>query len=81
MLSTTDSDSLRFLFGVVETEPPYRCRSLELDAVAMDFGFWERRDLLEEYRRRLEADDWSEQGEQAMHEVSLPAWYLRRGGA
>lgn len=67
-----------FLFAVVETNPPYRCRAISLDSEALGIGFDTRERLLSEYVHRLNSDDWSDPDEIELVTVSLPSWFLRK---
>lgn len=67
-----------FLFAVVETNPPYRCRAISLDSESLGIGFDTRERLLSEYVRRLNNDDWSDPDEGELVTVSLPSWFLKK---
>lgn len=67
-----------FLFAVVETSPPFRCRAFSLDSEAIGIGFDTRERLLADYRRRYAENDWSEIDEHELVTVSLPGWFLRK---
>ena len=67
-----------FLFIVVETSQPFRCRCFSLDFDALDCGDFLVGKLLDEYRRRSESGDWSEPNEDKLVPVSLPDWYMRK---
>lgn len=49
-----------FVFVAIETDPPYRCRCYYLDDDLVNEGAYEITRLLDEYDRRLAANDWLE---------------------
>jgi exodeoxyribonuclease VIII len=67
-----------FIFAAVETSEPFRCRAYSLDSESLDIGRFTRARLLDEYVRRLNDDDWSDERENELIEVSLPNWFKRQ---
>lgn len=76
--SCTGQPGWSFVFGVVETKPPYRCRAYRLDDEAASIGAEVRWELLTDLRSRLESGDWSEPYEQELKDISLPHWEIKR---
>ena len=66
----------RFALIVVETKEPYRVYAMEIDEPSLFAGKLEMHRLLEEYKRRTANDDWSEEGERSLLQVSVPSWAL-----
>lgn len=66
----------RFAFIVVETKAPYRVYAMELNAAAITAGEVKVQRALAEYKRRMETNDWSEEGERALLQVGIPAWAI-----
>lgn len=75
-----------FLFAIVETNPPYRCRAVCLDEESLGVGFDTRERLLSEYVHRLNNDDWMDEiivdgeryTERELITMKLPNWFLRK---
>lgn len=66
----------RFALIVVETKEPYRVYAMEINQAAIAAGEGEMVRLLQEYKRRLAENDWSEEGERCLLQVGIPAWAL-----
>lgn len=66
----------RFAFLVVETEEPYRVYAMELRPEAITAGDIKMQRLLAEYVRRMQTNDWSEDGEKSLLQVGIPAWAM-----
>jgi len=66
----------RFAFLVVETEEPYRVYAMELRSEAIERGEVKMEKLLSEYVRRMQTNDWSEDGEKSLLQVGIPAWAM-----
>lgn len=64
----------QFVFITVETVAPYRSRVFKLDDDWLNLGFDRRSLLLESYKLRSRAGDWSESGEHEVTVLSLPHW-------
>jgi len=62
----------RFIFLAVETTEPFRVRFYSLCDDDLARAFDDRVELLTEYKRRREAQDWSEPGETKLQTVFLP---------
>jgi hypothetical protein len=65
----------RFIFCAVSTQYPYLCGCYELDEQAIGLGRIEIDGLLNEYKQRLEANDWSSEFTKGINVISLPKWY------
>jgi len=66
----------RFALLVVETKEPHRVYAMEIDEPSLFAGRLEMHRLLEEYKRRMASDDWSEEGEKSLLQVSIPSWAM-----
>ncbi len=66
----------RFALIVVETKEPYRVYAIEIDEPSLFAGRMRMRALLEEYARRLANNDWAEEGELNLLQVSVPGWAM-----
>ena len=66
----------RFALIVVETRQPYRVYAMEIDEQSLFAGRMQVTQLLEEYQRRMKHDDWSEEGEKSLLQVSIPSWAM-----
>ena len=62
----------KFIFLAVETTVPFRVRHYSMFDADMAEARKERNELLEEYKRRVAANDWSEPGEDQLQTVFLP---------
>jgi exodeoxyribonuclease VIII len=62
----------RFIFLAVETTVPFRVRCYSLFDADLAEARKDRAELLEEYQRRVAANDWSEPGENQLQTVFLP---------
>jgi hypothetical protein len=65
----------RFLFIAVETTQPYSVAVFELDREMILQGEEELRQLLNQYKHRLAADDWDAEHTKGINSVSLPKYY------
>lgn len=63
-----------FVILAVETNPPYRVHARLLDEQAIMVGNMKIDELLADYARRKEANDWSEEAEKEITVLSLPKW-------
>lgn len=63
-----------FVILAVETNPPYRVHARLLDEQAIMVGNMRIDELLADYARRKEANDWSEAAEKEITVLSLPKW-------
>lgn len=66
----------RFALIVVETKEPYRVYAMEINQAAIAAGEGEMVRLLQEYKRRLAENDWSEEGERCLLQVGIPVWAM-----
>jgi hypothetical protein len=62
----------QFIFLAVETTVPFRVRHYSMFDADLAEARKDRAELLEEYRRRVAANDWSEPGEDQLQTVFLP---------
>jgi hypothetical protein len=49
---------------------------MEIDEQSLFAGRMQVTQLLEEYQRRMKHDDWSEEGELNLLQVSIPSWAM-----
>lgn len=63
-----------FVIAAIETNPPYRIHTRLLDDAAIIVGHQKIDELLAEYQRRVEQNDWSEEAEKSLVFLSLPKW-------
>jgi len=63
-----------FVIVAVETNPPYRIHTRLLDDAAIIIGHQKIDELLAEYKRRRDENDWSEPAEKELVALSLPRW-------
>ena len=61
-----------FVFAVVETVEPYRCRTYQLDYPESQLGIQERWELITDYKRRVDEDDWAEENENELITLENP---------
>ena len=66
----------RFVFFVVESEPPYCCAAYELDDSALDEGKLKRDRYLKTWRQCIESGNWPGYPP-GIDYVSLPAWTFK----
>jgi exodeoxyribonuclease VIII len=64
----------RFALLVAETNPPYRVFAMELTRDTLEIGECRMQWLLNDLRRRIDQQDWSEEGEACLLQVGLPTW-------
>jgi len=62
------------MFLVVETKLPFRIRAVQLSPDAMQAGYRSRAKLMDEFMRRLDANDWSGQSDEP-ETISMPGWF------
>jgi hypothetical protein len=77
--TATDIDDWQMIFAFVETQEPFRCRPVVLDADSQWVGMDLRQSLLSDWICRTESGDWSEHGEGEIKEVMIPSAYKMRG--
>ncbi len=65
----------RFVFIAVKTTRPYEVAVYEPDVPAMRAGMSELLDLINDYKRRLESDDWVAAWSKGVIPLPLPRWY------
>ncbi len=63
-----------FVIVAVETNPPYRIHTRLLDDAAIIIGHQKIDELLADYKRRRDENDWSEPAEKELVALSLPRW-------
>jgi exodeoxyribonuclease VIII len=62
----------KFIFLAVETTVPFRVRCYSLSDADLTQAVEDRDELLQEYKRRVAVNDWSEPGEDQLQTVFLP---------
>jgi len=65
----------RFLFAVVSKQPPHEVACYELDDDAQQQGLEEALQLTNEYKYRLESNDWLPSWSKGVVVISLPKWH------
>jgi hypothetical protein len=65
-----------FVFIVVETAAPYRVRAYEYTPESLQWASEKRRELMAEYVRRKEANDWSEDKENEIQKIAIPPYAM-----
>lgn len=66
----------RFVFPVVESEPPYLCAVYELDDIALEEGELQRQKYLRTWKQCVDSGEWSGYGG-GVDYASLPPWALK----
>jgi hypothetical protein len=69
---------LVFVFLVLETAAPHRCRVYQLGDEELEIGRDRRSSLLGEYVARESAGDWSDPGENELQTVRFSNYFLKR---
>jgi hypothetical protein len=65
----------RFLFAVVSKQAPHEVACYELDDDAQQQGLEEATQLTNEYKYRLESNDWLPSWSKGVVVISLPKWH------
>src|SRR5690606_36596774 len=76
-LLTITGERYVFVFIVVETQAPFRCRTYQFLAGDLQAADDRRAYLLDQYAKRIESGDWSDPNEHELQTIELPPWFKR----
>lgn len=76
-LRTITGELYTFVFIVVETQSPFRCRTYQFLSGDLQAADDRRAYLLDQYAKRIESGDWSDPNENELQTIELPSWFKR----